>query len=104
MPPENGVGRHEGDDAGQHLASHAMTQFRAAPTLVVVQTQSSLSKPRFQDAILFAEKRDHVLLFTLAPATQHSYDKLKRRHGCSLRQSWSILCGTLRVRATGHSH
>ena len=42
-----------------------MAQFREAPTLVVVQTQSSPSEPRFQHAILFAEKRDHVLLVTL---------------------------------------
>jgi hypothetical protein len=54
--------------------------------------------PRFQHAILFAEKRDHFLLFTLALAKQDCYGKLKGKHGCSLRQSSSIRCRTLRPR------
>jgi hypothetical protein len=42
-----------------------MAEFREAPTLVVLQTESLALKARFQDAVLFAEKGDHVLLFTL---------------------------------------
>jgi hypothetical protein len=65
MPPENGFRRHKGRDAGQQLPSQTMAQFREAPTLVVLQTQSLAIKARFQDAVLFAEEGNHVLLFTL---------------------------------------
>ena len=58
-----------------------MAQFREAPTLVVLQTQSLARKARFQDAVLFAEKGDHVLLFTQEPPAQERPDKLKRSHG-----------------------
>jgi hypothetical protein len=48
-----------------------MAEFREAPTLVVLETQPSSLKPDLQHTILFAEKRDHVLVFTLSPSAQH---------------------------------
>jgi len=50
---------------------HAVAEFREAPTLVVVETQPLSLKTDLQHTILFAEKRDHVLVFTLSPGAQH---------------------------------
>lgn len=44
-----------------------MAEFRQTPTLVVIQTQSLPLKADLQNAILFAEERDHILLFTPQP-------------------------------------
>jgi hypothetical protein len=48
-----------------------MAEFREAPTLVVLETQPTSLKTDLQHSILFAEKRDHVLEFTLSPGAQH---------------------------------
>jgi hypothetical protein len=48
-----------------------MAEFREAPTLVVLKTQPPSCKTDFQHTILFAEKRDQVLVFTLSPSPQH---------------------------------
>jgi len=48
-----------------------MAEFREAPTLVVCETQPPSLKTDLQHTILFAEKRDHVLEFTLSPGAQH---------------------------------
>jgi hypothetical protein len=48
----------------------AMAELREAPTLVVLETQPSSLKTDLQHTILFAEKRDHVLVFTLSPSAQ----------------------------------
>ena len=45
-----------------------MAEFREAPTLVVLETQPLSPKTDLQHTILFAEKRDHVLVFTLSQA------------------------------------
>jgi hypothetical protein len=49
----------------------AVAELREAPTLVVVETQPLSLKTDLQHTILFAEKRDHVLVFTLSPSAQH---------------------------------
>ena len=46
-----------------------MAEFREAPTLVILETQPPSLKTELQRAIFFAEKRDHVLVFTLSPST-----------------------------------
>jgi hypothetical protein len=48
-----------------------MAEFREAPTLVVLETQPPSLKTDLQHTILFMEKRDHVLEFTLSPSAQH---------------------------------
>jgi len=67
MPPKNSVRRHDGCHAGQKPAPQPMAEFRQTPTLVVIQTQSLPLKADLQNAILFAEERDHILLFTPQP-------------------------------------
>jgi hypothetical protein len=71
VPQKNGVGRHEGRDSARQLAAQAMAEFCEAPALVVVETQPLSLKTDLQHTILFAEKRDHVLVFTLSPSAQH---------------------------------
>jgi hypothetical protein len=58
-----------------------MAEFREAPTLVVLKTQPPSFKTDLQHTILFAEKRDRVLVFTLSPSAQDREDELERRHG-----------------------
>jgi hypothetical protein len=58
-------------DSAQQPAPQAMAEFREAPTLVVLETQPTSLKTYLQHTILFAEKRDHVLVFTLSPSAQH---------------------------------
>jgi hypothetical protein len=48
-----------------------MTEFRQAPPLLVIETQSSALKTRLQQTILSAKKRDRVLVFTLSSHAQH---------------------------------
>jgi hypothetical protein len=48
-----------------------MAEFREAATLVVIETQSLPRKTGLQHTILFAEKCDHVLVFTLSPGTHY---------------------------------
>jgi hypothetical protein len=71
MPPKNRVGGHERRDSAQQPAAQAIAEFREAPTLVVVKTQPPSFKTDLQHTIVFAEKRDHVLVFTLSPSAQH---------------------------------
>jgi hypothetical protein len=47
-----------------------MTEFCQAPALLVIETQSSALKTRLQQTILFAKKRDRILVFTLSPPVQ----------------------------------
>jgi hypothetical protein len=81
VPPKNGVGRHERRDLVQQPAPQAVAEFCEAPTLVFVETQPLSAKTDLQHAILFAEKRDHVLVFTLVPSAQQCQEELERRHG-----------------------
>ena len=66
---------------------------REAPTFVGIQTQSLALKPRFQRAVLFAEKRDHVLVFTLPPPAEHRQNEVKRKHGLKSTSVVPILGG-----------
>jgi hypothetical protein len=70
-----------GRDPAQQPAPQAMAEFCEAPTLVVRETQPLSLKTDLQHTILFSEKRDHVLVFTLSPRAQHREDELERRHG-----------------------
>ena len=74
VPPENGVGRHDGHDSANSPASQAMAQFGETPTLVVIQTQTLSLEPCLQHPVLLAEERDHVLLLLLKPAAQYRDD------------------------------
>jgi hypothetical protein len=71
VPSKDGVGRHERRDLAQQPAPQAVVEFGEAPTLVIVETEPLSPKTGLQHPILFAEKRDHVLVFTLAPSAQH---------------------------------
>jgi hypothetical protein len=81
VSPKNGVGRHERRDLAHQPAPQAVTEFCEAPTLVIVETQPMSAKTNLQHSILFTEKRDHILPFTLAPSAQHGQDEPERRHG-----------------------
>jgi hypothetical protein len=55
-----------------------MAEFRETPTLVVIEPQPLPLKTDLQHTILFAEKRDRVLVFTLSPRAQHREDELEK--------------------------
>ena len=56
-----------------------MAQLGEASTFMVIETQASSLQPRLQYPILFAQERDHVLLFVLKPPAQHRNHELKRK-------------------------
>ena len=58
-----------------------MAEFCETPTLVVIEPPPLPLKTDLQHTILFAEKRDRVLVFTRSPSAQHREDELERRHG-----------------------
>jgi len=55
----------------QQPTPQAVAEFGEAPTLVIVETEPLSPKTGLQHTILFEEKRDHVLVFTLSPRAQH---------------------------------
>lgn len=55
-----------------------MTWFCQAPPHLVVETQPSAPKARFQHTILLAKKRDRVLVFTLSPPAQRLQENWNR--------------------------
>jgi hypothetical protein len=58
-----------------------MPQFPKTSTLAVIQTESLTLELYLQHAVLFAEERDHVLLFALQPSAQQGQEDVKRKHG-----------------------
>lgn len=60
-----------GSRLGTAAGAQAMAEFREAPTFVVFETQPPPLKTDLHHTILFAEKRDHVLDFTLSATAQH---------------------------------
>ena len=52
------------------VVDQADTADGEAPAVVLVETQALPGELSLQDAILLAQKRDHVRLFAMEPATQ----------------------------------
>jgi transposase InsO family protein len=77
-----------------------MAECCEAPTFVVLETQPPSRKTDLQHAILFAKKRDHVLVFTLAPSAQ----SLPRRIGTETRSEVYFRGGRSSVGHYGVDH
>jgi hypothetical protein len=65
MPSQDGVRRHDGDDAGEKLAAQAVPQFPKTPALAVIQPESLTCKACLQHTVLLAKEGDHILLFAV---------------------------------------
>jgi hypothetical protein len=70
----------EGRDLREQLATKPVSQYSEASAVAVVETQALPGEPSFKNVILLPQERDDVSLLTLEPATQSSYEQLKRKH------------------------
>jgi len=75
-------------------------QLGETSTLPLIQTKPSPLKPRLQDAILFTQEGDHILVLALKPPTQHRNHELKRKQRLESTAIASIQRGTLRALPT----
>ena len=81
MPPQNGVRRHDRRDLAQCRASQAVSTHREATPLIIRESQPSPAQLGTQDAILFHQVPDHVLLTSTEPAREGREEYLKRGNG-----------------------
>jgi hypothetical protein len=96
VPPKNRVRGHERRDSAQQPAAQAMAEFRETPALVVIEPQPLPLKADLQHTILFAEKRDRVLVSRCRHAHSTAKTNWNGDTVRSLLQRWSIVGGTLR--------
>jgi hypothetical protein len=81
VPPQNGVRRHDRRDLAQCRASKAVSTHREATPLIIRESQPSAAQLGTQDAILFHQVPDHVLLTSTEPAREGREEYLKRGNG-----------------------
>jgi hypothetical protein len=67
MPGQQGLRRHEGSDLGQKSPSQSPSLGSQAATLVVIQPKPLTAELLAENAILFAEVFDRVLLLLVHP-------------------------------------
>ncbi len=81
MPPQNRVRCHNRRHLTQRSPPEAVSPRREASPLIVREAQTSAAQLRPQDAILFHEIRDHVLLLPTEPPGNGGKEELKRGEG-----------------------
>ena len=88
VPPQNCVRRHDRRDLAQCRASKTVSTYREATPLITRESQPAAPQLGTQDAILFHQIPDHVLLTSAEPAREGREEDLKRgtgnNHGASL--------------------
>ena len=67
MPGQQGLWRHEGSDLGQESPSQSFRLGSQAATWFIIQPKSLTPKLLAENAILFAEVFDRVLLLLVHP-------------------------------------
>jgi hypothetical protein len=68
VPSTNGVRRDDRRDFHEDPAAQALSDDRETPTVVIIQPQPPAVQLRFQDAVLFAQEFDDLVLLLLEPA------------------------------------
>ena len=81
VPPQNGVRRHDRRDLAQCHASKAVSTHRETTPLILRESQPAAAQLGTQDAILFHQIPDHVLLTSTEPAREGREEDLKRGNG-----------------------
>jgi len=86
MPSKNGVGPRDGRDLPKYPTPKPMRQFGKSAPLGVIQSKSPPFKLRLEDAVLFTQERDDVVLLVSKPTAQRCDQELERKHVRSPRQ------------------
>ena len=82
IPAQEGVRRNQRGDLVQALAAKRVGERRKAAAFRVGEPQSAATEVGFEDAVLFLEVGDDVLLVPLEPAGDHG-DEDMQDHGRS---------------------
>jgi len=75
IPPQEGVRCEDCGDLFKALASEHMPERSAAAAVRVRAAEPASAKLRFQDTVLLVEVRDHRLLCTVDPASEHDEEQ-----------------------------
>ena len=82
VPAQEGIGRDEGGDLFEALATKRVGERREAAAFRVRQAQPAATELGFEDAVFLKEIRDDLLLVPLEPASDHG-DQDVEDHGAA---------------------
>jgi hypothetical protein len=71
VPPHEGLGGREGGDSFEALATEWMGQCGKATAFGIGEPQPFMAELSFEDAVFLNHIRDHLLLVTLNPSSEH---------------------------------
>jgi hypothetical protein len=98
VPPKNGVGCDDRRDPRQHPTTQTRGEGRQTSPVIVSQPQALMAQLRFQDAVLFAQVLDDLVLFVLEPAEAGRDEELQRNHSAESTPTGGRNFRTLRAR------
>jgi hypothetical protein len=87
MPAENRIRRHNRRNLRQKPTTNTRAEDCQAPPFVVGQLHALTAQLCLQDAVLFAQVLDHLVLFAFEPAEERRDEQVHRNHGPSLRHA-----------------
>ena len=87
MPAKNRIRRDNRGNLREDPATKTRAEDRQAPPFVVGQLHALTAQLCFQDAVLFAQVLDHLVLFAVEPAEERGDEQVRRNHGPSLRHA-----------------
>ena len=97
VPAQNRVGRDDRRDLRQHPTTEPLAEASQPPPFVVGEPQALVAQLRLQDAVLFAQVLDDLVLFVLEPAEEGRDEQLHRNHGAESTPTAGRGFRTLRV-------
>ena len=81
VPSQNRVGRDDRRDLRQHPTTQPFAEGGQPSPVTIRQPQTLMAQLRLQDAVLFAQVQDDLVLFVLEPAEEGRDEELHRNHG-----------------------
>jgi hypothetical protein len=103
MPPQNRVGCDDRRDLRQHSTGQPFAEGGQPSPVVIRQPQTPMAQLRLQDAVLFAQVQDDLVLFMVEPAEKARDEELHRNHGAESTPIAGRGFRTLRVRPSAMS-
>jgi hypothetical protein len=79
VPAEQGVGRDDGGEPGEHAATEQLSANGEPPALIIGEADASAAELLAQDAILLAQVVDDEQVAALQPARGHEDQHLKNQ-------------------------
>jgi len=77
IPSEDGVRRDDPGDLAEHLAAQQLALHGKAPALFVGQARPTATKLLSEDAVLFEQVVDGLLLLAVDPAGEHQQEEVE---------------------------